>query len=48
MKLLADKVALVTGGSQGLGEAHVRKIIEEGAKVIITDILPEQGEKLVR
>ena len=48
MKLLADKVALVTGGSQGLGEAHVRKLIEEGAKVIITDILPEQGEKLAK
>ena len=46
MKLLTDKVALVTGGSQGLGEAHVRKLVEEGAKVIITDILPEQGEQL--
>lgn len=48
MKLLTDKVALVTGGSQGLGEAHVRKLVEEGAKVIITDIMPEQGEKLAK
>ena len=48
MTLLAKKVALVTGGSQGLGEAHVRKLVEEGAKVIITDILVEKGEKLAK
>ena len=48
MTLLAKKVALVTGGSQGLGEAHVRKLVEEGAKVIITDILVENGEKLAK
>ena len=46
MKLLENKVAMVTGGSQGMGEAHVRKLIEEGAKVIITDILVDKGEKL--
>lgn len=48
MKLLADKVALVTGGSQGLGEAHVRKLHEDGAKVIITDVLVDNGEKLAK
>ncbi|MDO5770161.1 MAG: glucose 1-dehydrogenase [Psychrobacter sp.] len=48
MTLLAKKVALVTGGSQGLGEAHVRKLVEEGAKVIITDILVDNGEKLAK
>lgn len=46
MKLLENKVAIVTGGAQGLGAAHVRKLIEEGAKVVITDILVDKGEKL--
>lgn len=46
MKLLENKVAVVTGGAQGLGAAHVRKLIEEGAKVVITDILVDKGEKL--
>ena len=46
MKLLENKVAIVTGGAQGMGAAHVRKLIEEGAKVVITDILVEKGKQL--
>lgn len=36
MKLLEDKVAIVTGGSRGIGEAIVRKFAEHGAKVVFT------------
>lgn len=36
MKLLEDKVVLVTGGSRGIGEAIVRNLVEHGAKVAFT------------
>ena len=35
---LKDKVAIVTGSARGLGAASARRLAEEGAKVIITDI----------
>jgi NAD(P)-dependent dehydrogenase (short-subunit alcohol dehydrogenase family) len=32
------KIALITGGAQGLGEAAARMLAREGAKVVITDV----------
>lgn len=36
MKLLEGKIALITGGSRGIGEALVRKFVEHGAQVAFT------------
>ena len=38
MKLLENKIALVTGGSRGIGRATARLFAEEGATVIFTDL----------
>ncbi|WP_134091381.1 SDR family oxidoreductase [Olivibacter sp. XZL3] len=46
MTKLSKKIALITGGARGMGSQHVRRFIEEGAKVYFTDILSEEGEKL--
>jgi NAD(P)-dependent dehydrogenase (short-subunit alcohol dehydrogenase family) len=34
----AGKLALVTGAAQGLGAAHARRLAEEGARVLCTDV----------
>lgn len=39
-------VAFVTGGASGLGEATVRRIVNDGGKVMILDLAVERGEKL--
>ena len=39
----AGRVALVTGGARGIGEATVRALAFLGANVIIVDRLVEQG-----
>ncbi len=46
MSRLAGKVAIVTGGSRGMGEATVRMLVEQGAKVLIGDVLDEAGKAL--
>ena len=38
MQRLSGRVAIVTGGAQGLGGASARRLAEEGAKVLIADL----------
>ena len=47
MERLANKVALVTGGAQGLGGATARRLAEEGATVLIADIDDEAADRRV-
>ncbi|XP_024987809.1 secoisolariciresinol dehydrogenase-like [Cynara cardunculus var. scolymus] len=41
---LENKVAVVTGGAQGIGECIVRSFLQHGAKVVIADVKDEMGE----
>jgi len=46
MGRVTGKVALVTGAASGLGSADARRLVEEGATVVITDINEEAGRAL--
>jgi 3alpha(or 20beta)-hydroxysteroid dehydrogenase len=48
MGRVSGKVALVTGAARGMGAAHCRRLIDEGAKVMLTDVLEEEGAKLAK
>src|SRR6201996_8905079 len=40
------KVAVISGGARGMGAAHARALVAEGAKVVIGDILDDEGKAL--
>ena len=45
---LAGKTALITGGARGQGAAHGRRLAEEGASVLLADILDDLGDQHAR
>jgi NAD(P)-dependent dehydrogenase (short-subunit alcohol dehydrogenase family) len=45
--LLNNKVAIVTGGSTGIGQGIARRFAEEGCAVAITDIADSEGKKAI-
>ena len=40
------KVALISGGARGMGAADARALVVEGAKVVVGDILDDEGKAL--
>ncbi len=44
---LAGKIAIVTGGTSGIGESTVRLFVSEGARVVVVARRPGPGEQLV-
>jgi 3alpha(or 20beta)-hydroxysteroid dehydrogenase len=43
MGRLDGKVALITGGARGMGKSHVRHLVAEGARVVLSDVLDDKG-----
>ena len=45
---LRDRVCIVTGGAQGIGEACIRRFAAEGAKPVIVDVDDARGRALAQ
>jgi 3alpha(or 20beta)-hydroxysteroid dehydrogenase len=48
MGQLDGKVAIITGAAQGMGEAHTRRFVAEGAKVVMADLNEGDGERIAK
>ncbi|MFV0425519.1 MAG: SDR family NAD(P)-dependent oxidoreductase [Beutenbergiaceae bacterium] len=47
MSRFQDRVALVTGGGSGIGEAISKQLAAEGASVVVADLSPEAAQRVV-
>ena len=45
---LLGKVAIVSGGARGIGEATARRLVSDGAQVVIGDVLDDLGQSVAR
>src|SRR5262245_36690575 len=43
---LAGKVAIISGGASGMGAARARLFAREGAKVVVADVLDQEGQEV--
>lgn len=48
MGRLQGKVAIVTGAARGMGEHHARRMVSEGAKVVLTDLSEDSGRQIAQ
>jgi 3alpha(or 20beta)-hydroxysteroid dehydrogenase len=46
MGRVSGKVALISGGARGMGAAHARRLVEEGAFVVVGDVLDDEGAQV--
>jgi 3alpha(or 20beta)-hydroxysteroid dehydrogenase len=46
MGKLDGKVAIITGGARGMGAAHARLFVAEGARVVLADVLEQEGRAI--
>jgi 3-oxoacyl-[acyl-carrier protein] reductase len=45
---LKDKVCIITGGAQGIGEAYARRFAKEGGRVVVADVNVEKGTAVAK
>src|SRR5690348_15319417 len=45
---LANKVAIITGAASGMGKVAAELFAQEGASIIVADIMSKEGEETVR